>query len=241
VPFDATPLDWIAFVWFLIVWLGYGWIADHLPGRAVSINHRLVALREIWLTNMIARDNRIMDAQLVGHTMQSVTFFASTTMLVLAGLIGMFGAFDHVYDVVAQMSLAARTSKAFFAAKLLLLVALFVHGFFQFTWSLRQFNYLCAMIGSAPIVPATPELGVAAGRACATVLTEAATSFNAGLRDYYFALAVLAWLIQPWLFLGFTAWMLAILIHRQVRSRSAAAIEAQLRHLAAPGGRPPKD
>lgn len=233
-PTDVAPLDWIALVWFLAVWLGYGWLADHLTGRAVSINHRLVALREFWMTHMVGRDPRIMDAVLIGHSMSSVTFFASTTMLVLAGLIGMLGAADHVHEVVGRMSLAVQTSGELFAAKLLLVAALFVHAFFKFTWALRQFNYLCVLMGSAPLPPVEPTLGVAVARACAAVLTEAASSFNAGLRDYYFALCVLAWLIQPWLFLAFTTGMLAILLQRQVRSRTATAIEAQLRHLAAP-------
>ena len=61
-------------------------------------------------------------------------------------------------------------------------------------------------------------------------------SFNTGLRAYYFALAALAWFIQPWLFIGLTTWMLGVLLKRQLRSRTATAIEDQLRHLAAPGG-----
>ena len=42
---DATVLDVAALAWFLIAWLGYGWIADHVPGRAIGLNHHMVALR----------------------------------------------------------------------------------------------------------------------------------------------------------------------------------------------------
>ncbi len=232
-PFDATPLDVVALAWFVIVWLGYGQIADRIPGQAIALNHRMVALRHAWMTRMTERDNRIMDSQLIGHTIHSVTFFASTTMLVLAGLIGLLGAVDHVYDVISELNLAVRTSKGFFEAKILLLLGLFVHGFFKFTWSLRQYNYLCAMLGSTPLAPVAPPQAREIATCCASLLTEAVVSFNTGLRAYYFALAALAWFIQPWLFIALTTWMLAVLLNRQLRSRSAVAIQTQLHQLAA--------
>jgi uncharacterized membrane protein len=233
-PPDITLLDWIALIWFGLVVAGYGRLADRVPGQPIALNHRMAALRTHWMTRMMERDVRIMDTQLIGHTIHSVTFFASTTMLVLAGLLGMFGAADRVYEVMSEISFSVRTSKGFFEAKMLLLIGLFVHGFFKFTWSLRQYNYLCAMIGSAPAAPLAPARAAPYADACARLLTEAVVSFNAGMRAYYFALAALAWFIQPWLFLALTTWMLAVLLNRQMRSRSAAAIEDQLRSLAAP-------
>jgi len=76
---DTTPLDLAALAWFLVVWLGYGWIADHVPGRPIGLNHHMVTLRQAGMERMLERDNRIVDSQLVGHTIHSVTFFASTT------------------------------------------------------------------------------------------------------------------------------------------------------------------
>jgi uncharacterized membrane protein len=231
---DATPLDFAALAWFLIVWLGYGWVADRIPGRAIGLNHHMVALRECWMARMVERDNRIMDSQLVGHTIHSVTFFASTTMLVLAGLVGLFGALDRIDATLADMTFPVHTSKEFLEAKMLLLLALFVHGFFKFTWSLRQFNYLCALIGSTPVAPVPPEQRAPLANASAAVLTEAVVSFNAGLRAYYFAIGVLAWFIQPWLFMALTAGMLAVLLNRQLRSPSFRAIDQQVRRIVAP-------
>lgn len=230
-PPDVTLLDWFALVWLGVVWLGYGLLADRVPGRPIGLNHHMATLRELWMARMIEREVRIMDTQLIGHTIHSVTFFASTTMLVLAGLIGMFGAADQVHEVVSSLRFALRTSKEFFEVKMLVLLGLFVHGFFKFTWSLRQFNYLCTMIGSAPLAPVASPSAETVASACARLLTEAVVSFNAGMRAYYFAFAALAWFVQPWLFVGLTTWMLCVLLNRQLRSRSAAAISSQLRHL----------
>jgi uncharacterized membrane protein len=229
VPLDITPLDWAALAWFLIVWLGYGRFADHVPRRAIGLNHHLVTLRQAWMERMLQRDNRIIDSQLIGHTIHSVTFFASTTMLVLAGLLSMYGAADRIHGTVNELSFAAETSRTFFELKLLLLIALFIHGFFKFTWSLRQFNYLLAMIGSAPLPPVPADQRGSTAHAIAGVMNQAVASFTAGLRAYYFAFAALAWFIQPWLFIVSTTGMLAVLINRQVFSGSFRAIERRAR------------
>jgi uncharacterized membrane protein len=241
VLFDATPLDIAALAWFLIVWLGYGWFASHIPGRPIGLNHHMVAMRRMWMERMLDRENRIVDSQLIGHTIHSVTFFASTTMLVLAGLIGAFEAVGPLYQAISGVSFVVQTSKAFFAGKMLLLVALFVHSFFKFTWSLRQFNYLLAMIGSAPQPPVPPGRRVRAARAIAAMLTQAVGSFTAGLRGYYFAFAALAWFIQPWVFIVVTTGMLGVLFNRQMRSPSFRAIRHHSRQLGVDAAPVPTD
>jgi uncharacterized membrane protein len=97
------------------------------------------------------------------------------------------------------------------------------------------------MIGSAPLPPVPrPQLEVIA-RCTATMLTEAMASSNAGMRAYCFGLALLAWFIQPWLFIAVTTWMLGVLLARQLRSRSFRAVERQLGLLAAARGSPPRE
>ena len=58
----------------------------------------------------------------------------------------------------------------------------------------------------------------------AAVLSLGVTTFNGGLRAYYFALAALAWLAHPMAFIAATTWMVAILVIRQFRSRAYDAI-----------------
>ena len=82
--------DRAALGWFLLAWLGYGPLIQHLrsPG---SITARLRGIRRAWMRAMLDRDNRITDASLIGHPMHSATFFASTTMIALVALLGMLG------------------------------------------------------------------------------------------------------------------------------------------------------
>ena len=65
---------------------------------------------------------------------------------------------------------------------------------------------------------------VAYGRAVARVLNPALTSFNQGVRGYYFALAAAAWLFGPlWLALGVVS-SFGLLLYRQEASPAARAI-----------------
>ncbi|WP_245593486.1 DUF599 domain-containing protein [Azospirillum halopraeferens] len=226
-PSDVTTLDLVAFAWFLGTWSLFNLWQDVLLRGRSSLNQHMKVLRRHWMTRMLERENRIMDSTLVGHTMQSCTFFASTTMLVLAGLIGSFGAIEQAHGIVADLSFTVPTSRQFFEMKMLVMVGIFTFGFFKFTWALRQYNYCCALIGAAPLPPLEcGEREAMAGR-LASALTLAVTAFNGGLRAYYFALAALAWFINPWLFMGASAAVVAVLLRRQVLSRTEVAIREQ--------------
>ncbi len=227
-PPDMTPLDLAALVWFVVIWLGYTIGQDRPWSWAGGINHHLRRLRVIWIRRTLEREIRLMDSQLVGHTMNSVTFFASTTMLILAGLLGLIGNVDRVYTVADRLTFTVRTSPELFETKLLLLLAIFIYAFFQFTWALRQFNYTCAMLGAAPTPPLATHHRDALAETVAAVMTHAVTALNGGLRAYYFALAVLTWFIHPWMFLVTSNLVVVILVWRQLWSDAAGAINRHI-------------
>jgi uncharacterized membrane protein len=231
-PFDLTWPDLAALAVFLMGWLGYNAVVDHvLTGKPHGLNQHLALLRHAWMMRMLERDNRITDAALFGHTIHSISFFASTTMLILAGLVGVLGAIDQAYPVVNGLDFVQPVTKPLFEGKIVLLVVLFVHAFFRFTWALRQFNYCCALVGSAPLPPIDETRRRQLATHIATVFSLGVASFNGGLRAYYFAMAGLAWLVHPLLMAAVTVWTLGVLCRRQYLSRTyramAGAIEMQ--------------
>ncbi len=238
-PPDIALLDLIALVWFVTAWVGFTVIQDHLlTGRRV-VNQHLKVVRYHWMRRMLERDNRIMDAQLVGHTMNSCTFFASTNMLILAGLVGSFGAIEHAHELVSNLSFTVKTSRQMFEVKMVLLVVLFTFGFFKFTWALRQYNYCCALIGSAPMPPVAVEDRHTMAETIAEALTLAITALNGGMRAYYFALAVLAWVVGPILFMAATTAVLVVLTRRQAFSPTEKVIRVQTERLERSGSTKP--
>jgi len=224
VPTDITQSDLIAFALFLTVWCGYTLVMDHLANRFVGVNQHLHVLRNQWVRRMLDRDNRMMDAALVGHTIHSVTFFASTSMLILAGLVGLLGAAETAHTMLIQFSFAATVSREFFELKVLLLFVIFIFGFMKFTWAIRQYNYCCAMMGSAPPPPLDPADRDSVAEEIGDLLTLAGVSFNGGLRAYYFALAALTWFINPYVFMVATIWVVTVLLRRQLVSRTFRAM-----------------
>lgn len=224
---SLTLLDGAAFTWFVLLWWGYGWLTDRRQGSPTSLNQHMLRIRIRWMTNMLYRDNRVMDSMLMGHLIHSVSFFASTTVLVLAGLLGVLASSDSAYKVVMELGFTNPTDRTVFEAKLLLLLAIFVYSFFSFTWAVRQFNYTIALIGGAPLDPGEEALTTA--KAAAKMMTLAITSFNRGLRGYYYAFASLGWMIHPYAFIALVALVTYVLWRRQFRS---AAFDAVARYSA---------
>lgn len=222
IPPDMTVEDRLALAWFLMAWLGYGPVLQALCSSR-SITWRMLGLRRAWMHTMLGRDNRITDASLIGHTVHSTTFFASTTMIALAALLGMLGTLDQTYAVISGLHFAAKTSRAMVEIKVLLLVAIFAHSFLKLSWALRQLNYSIALLGAAPQKPDPLRRDVVAERT-AVVLSLTISSFNAGIRGYYFALAALAWLLGPAAFALTTTGMVVMLVWRQFGSATSEAI-----------------
>ena len=180
-------------------------------------------VRRAWMATMLGRDNRITDASLIGHTVHSATFFASTTMVALAALLGLLGGFDRTYATVQDLAFTAKTGRALMEGKLLLLLVVFAHTFLKLSWALRQLNYTLALIGAAPPKPGA-ALRERIAEELGALLSLAVRSFNAGIRGYYFALAALTWLVGPGAFMAATCGIVAMLLWRQFASGTAGAI-----------------
>jgi uncharacterized membrane protein len=127
---------------------------------------------------------------------------------------------------VQEIPFAARTSALVFDLKLALLAAIFVHAFFRFTWSLRQYSFGAIMVGAAPEPPAaSPAMDDAQRELRRTrrrVMGLAAETFNDGLRAYYLSFAAVAWFFSAWAFMAATAAVLVVLYRREFHSEVLA-------------------
>jgi uncharacterized membrane protein len=221
----AQATDLLALVWFLACAVGYTWFADYRRA-AVGLMGATARHRLAWMERMVERENRIVDTTLVGTMSGSVSFFAQTSIFILAGLIAMLGAQDRVREVIAEVPFASASSGMLWEAKIELLIVIFVFAFFKFTWSLRQFNYLVVLIGAAPLhtrIGARDAAPVA--HRAARMSDLAVNHFNVGIRAYYFGLAALAWFVNPWLLMAASAWTVLVLWRRELRSHTLAALK----------------
>src|SRR6516164_7080327 len=72
--------------------------------------------------------------------------FASTTILIIGGLLAVFGAADKAHDIARELPFAARTTELVFDFKLMFLLGVFIYAFFRFTWSMRQYTFGALLI-----------------------------------------------------------------------------------------------
>ncbi|MEE4244470.1 MAG: DUF599 domain-containing protein [Kangiellaceae bacterium] len=218
-------LDWIAFGWFLIVWFGYSLFANYRTKHHITLSIALAEVRANWIKQALNREMRMADVSALGILQRNVTFFASTTMFILAGLLTVLGAADQAIQLLNSLPFVAASSEAAWEFKLLVLVIIFVYAFFKFAWSMRQYNFALVVFGSAPAHNDLESDRVHFVNYMNQLLTRANNSFAYGLRGYSFAMAVLAWFIQPWLFILATTWVLAVLYRRDFISVSLEALK----------------
>lgn len=221
---QATPTDGLALAWFIVCWFGYAYLTEHgnHSDRGLSgISHRY---REDWVRQLLRREVRIMDSALIGNLMQSVSFYASTTIYLVGGLTALLGVFDRVVTVAAEVPLASQAGRELAEIKFLLLLGVLVVAYFKFTWSLRQFNLLCLMLGAAPERDDDVATREAYVQDMVAVNTQGGVEFNRGIRAYYFGLAALAWFVHPWLFVASTTLVATLLYRREFHTPSVRAL-----------------
>jgi uncharacterized membrane protein len=224
-----TTFDYAALGLFFLCWLGYGPLLNLLAHRTGTLNDDMTIVRRVWMTAMTHREIRLVDSQLMGHSINSASFFASTNLLLIAAVAGILFGGKTALEGFASVGAEAVPTKLL-EAKLALVLICLVRGLLDFIWSLRQMNYTLALIGAAPEAHTEADR-VALGEAATGLLNPALGAFSQGVRGYYFALAAAAWLFGPvWLALGVTL-AFCLLVWRQSASPAARAIRSARRLL----------
>jgi uncharacterized membrane protein len=102
--------------------------------------------------------------------------------------------------------------------KAIVLILVFVYAFFKFTWSAWQYNVLSILVGAAPSPDADKGDIQRFAQCAAQIASQAGESYNNGIRAYYFSVALMAWFIDPLLFLAMTLTVTFIMYRREFAS-----------------------
>ena len=228
-----TLLDIFALICFITSWSGYTRFARIKAKTTNCIAKCLHQHRIHWMYELMTRDIRVSEAALLANLERNIAFFASSTLLILAGVLTLFAQVDHLNAVISSIPFSEPQNAVEIQLKLGLLAFIFVLSFFQFTWSMRQYGFLNVMIGAAPVdeTGCNDNLKMYA-KQMAVVQDQAAHSYNYGLRSYYFSLAVICWFFHPVLFILMSLFVVLTLYIREFRSKAVGAIKAGEDHLA---------
>lgn len=213
--------NFVSVVWFLLCFRGYfhyTWLRSIDTPTLAYAMHRF---RKQWIRKALRRENRIADTNIIANLERSVSFFASTTLFILAGLMTVLGtSSETVITMLSDIPFSDQGTRGQWEVKVLLLICLFVYAFFKFTWSLRQFGQVSVMLGGVPErhENASDEIIGRHIDSISTMASKAAGNFNNGLRTYYFSMAVLGWFVNFFVFMFLSALVVAVLYRREFRS-----------------------
>lgn len=213
--FSKLPLlDWIGLAWFVVCWLGYEQLVERGWSGRKTLLDETNKLRLGWGRVMLTREPRIVDAALIANLLPSLSFYANTSIYIIAALFAALGTLDQLIAMASALPFSRVLSREATEIKLLILLGVFVIAYFKFTWSLRQFNLLSITLGAVPQKASEDEMERHAQK-FAAVNSCAGNDFNRGLRAYYFGMAVMSWMVSPWLFIVSTVVIVVVLARRE--------------------------
>ncbi len=221
----------LAVAWFLLCFRGYFYYTALRSIDTPTLAYAMHRFRKQWIRKAMRRENRIADTNIIANLERSVSFFASTTLFILAGLMTVLGtSSETVIMMLRDIPFSDENTRGAWEIKVLLLICLFIYAFFKFTWGLRQFGQVSVMLGGVPEQheKASDELIERHIHSISTMASKAAGNFNNGMRTYYFSMAVIGWFVNFWAFMILSALVVAVLYRREFRSDTLAIMMANL-------------
>jgi uncharacterized membrane protein len=219
--------DWTSLALFFACWAGYAWYSEHSHWGEGGLIRTSQHYRLAWSYRMLEREIRVTDSTLIGNLVNSVSFYANTTIYIIAGLVAALGAADKLINFTVDLPFANTGNRELLEIKLMLVLASFVFAYFKFTWSLRQFNLLSILVGAAPLGK-SGEAGIDTyAHRVAGANNLAGDDFNRGIRAYYFGLAASGWLLNPAALGILSIAVVIVLFRRDYRSPALKLLQDQ--------------
>ena len=213
-----SSLDLGAVLFLVAGWIWIGWRIEHPNAERPSVSNLMAGFRRDWMHQMVTRQPRVFDAQLLGNLRQGAAFFASTSMIAIGGGLALIGNTERLAGIAGDLAL--ESAPAFvWEVKVLVILLFLANAFLKFVWAHRLFGYCSVIMAS---VPNDPEAEMAYPRAAqaADLSITAARSFNRALRSIYFGLAAAAWLLGPIALVLTSMLTLGVLYRREFASNS---------------------
>jgi uncharacterized membrane protein len=224
----------------LFAYYAYNFLVPLVERRRPSLSSIMNMQRRRWVANATKRESPF-DAILSGNIMGSVSFLASTSVLLALAVFAVFGQTPTLMETLDTLSVDNTFTVRDVQIHLMVMLAMFVLAFFAFTLSLRQFNHYCIMLGALEHdrVASDEEID-----AITRMNALGAKNFNSGIRAYYFAVSTVAWFVSEWLAVAACLATILIIVQREFfstahRAAASAAVVAARHRQKAPAENDP--
>jgi uncharacterized membrane protein len=224
---DGYWVDTIAVTFFVVEWLAYSVTLERTAYGRNGLSARMNVYREVWVRNMLRREQRMVDMQIMASLQNGTAFFASTSLIAIGGALALLRATNDALTVLGALPINISPSPALWEIKCVGLVLIFIYAFFKFAWAYRLFNYVAILLGAMPSADECDTAQAEAHVIRTTRLFEAAGQhFNRGQRAFFFALGYLGWFVSPWVLFVTTAAVVIVTWRRQFASNAWRAMGA---------------
>ena len=100
--------DWLALVAFFTAWVVYATLAGRHGLSRPSVLSSSNRVRRQWMLQSTYREVRMLDGLVVQNLSASASFFASTTIFIIGGLLAVLGTTEQASDLVREIPFAVR-------------------------------------------------------------------------------------------------------------------------------------
>lgn len=217
-----STLDAVAVTCLLSAWIVIGLLVENPPQSRPSVAVLMAQYRREWMVQMVLRDPRIFDAQILSSLRQGTAFFASATMIAIGGCLALLGNMERFIGVASDLTLETDPAIVW-EAKILVLLIFLANSFLKFVWSNRLFGYCAVLMAAVPNEADHPK-SMPRARKAAEINITAAKGFNRGLRSIYFALTSAVWLLGAGALITAVIFTCLVLLRREFASHSRAVL-----------------
>jgi uncharacterized membrane protein len=218
-------VDTIAVAFFALEWLTYSLTLEYTAYGRNGLSARMNRYREVWVRNMLRREARMVDMQIMASLQNGTAFFASTSLIAIGGALALLRSTNDALAVLGALPIDLTPTPALWETKCAGLILIFIYAFFKFAWSYRLFNYVAILLGAMPPAAECDTKEAEAHVIRTTRLFEAAGQhFNRGQRAFFFALGYLGWFVSPWVLFVTTAAVVIVTWRRQFASHAWQAM-----------------
>ncbi len=211
------PFDWFALFLFLSALLGYRYFLSLMLKKYPEklFLGKLQQYRNAWIEAHSGSKDAIVVVQTLRNTIMSASFLASTAVILIMGAFNLLRTLASSEKQIHALNFAGVAEPAVDALKILLIILILSYSFFNFTWYIREINYMSFILN----IPKDQLDAIEGGDSTPHIAQMFLTSglyFSLGMRGYYFLIPLLMWFFSPVLMILATVIILYILMHRDL-------------------------
>ena len=186
--------------------------------------------RDEWMEQLLAREMRMVDAQVTAALQNGTAFFASTSLIAIGGTLTLLRSTDEILTMVSLLPFGATSSRDLVgdedagARRHLRLCVLQIRLVVPAVQLFRHHGRRGAAAGGEGHARRAQAFAHRAARLCA----DAGRHFNRGQRAFFFALGYLGWFLGPMPLALTTTGIVIVMWRRQFASESRKAFETDM-------------